>query len=216
VSVPDSTLTELPEQDYAAIRTLVKTGDLAICSGTLPFSRLIQWATGSPWSHIAMIVRLDDLDRVMVIEAVAKDGVHLVPLSRFLSGGGDASHPKPFAGKVVIARHDDFAAKAADGGLRKLDEFAFDRLGTPFSATEIAKIGFRIFLGAFGVKIPRMATPDDEYFCSEYLAACFQKIGIDIPWDGRGFIAPDDFAHDPKVQPLARVAHRPFASDKGA
>ncbi len=214
MSVPDSALTALPEQDYDAIRTLVQTGDLALCSGTLPFSRLIQWATGSPWSHIAMIVRLEELDRVMVIEAVAKDGVHLVPLSRFLSGG-DAKHEKPFAGTCVIARHDDFAARAAGGGLRKLDDFAFDRLGTPFSPFEIAKIGFRIFLGAFGVRIPRMAAPDDEYFCSEYLAACFAKVGIAIPWDGRGFIAPDDFAHDPKVRAVARVAQRPFASDKG-
>ncbi len=215
MSVPDSVLTELPEQKYDVIRTLVKTGDVALCSGTAPFSRLIQWATGSPWSHIAMVVRLEEIDRVMVIEAVAKVGVRLVPLSRFLSGG-DAKARKPFAGKCVIARHDDFAAHAAGGGLRKLDEFAFDRLGTPFSPLEITKIGLRIFLGAFRVRIPKMASPDDEFFCSEYLAECYKRIGIDIPWDGRGFIAPDDFAKDAKVQPVARVARRAFASDKGA
>lgn len=209
MTVPSSALTALPERSYTEIRGLVQTGDLALCSGTPPFSRVIQWATSSPWSHIAMIVRLDELDRVMVVEAVAKIGVRMVPLSRFLSGG-DARHEKPFAGTVVIARHADFAARAAGGGLRRLDAFAFDRLGTPFSAVEIAKIGLRIFLGAFGLRVPRMATPTDEYFCSEYLAECYKRIGIAIPWDGRGFIAPDDFAAAAKVQPVARVARHPF------
>lgn len=213
MTVPASALTELPEQTYDTIRTLVKTGDLALCSGTPAFSRLIQWATASPWSHIAMIVRLDELDRVMVVEAVAKIGVRIVPLSRFLTGG-DAHRPKPFAGRVVIARHADFAAHAVDGGLRKLDAFAFDRLGSPFSRFEIARIGFRIVLGAVGVRIPRMVAPKNAYFCSEYLAECFKRIGIDIPWDGRGFIAPDDFAADPRVTAVARVARWPFGSDK--
>ena len=157
MTVPASVLRDLPEQDYAAIRALVRTGDLMLCSGTAPFSRVIQWATASPWSHIAMIVRLGDLDRVMVCEAVAKIGVRVVPLSRFLTGG-TPRHPKPFAGTAIVARHADFDAHAADGALRKLDDFAFDRLGSPFSAAEIAKIGFRIFLGPFGVKIPRMAS----------------------------------------------------------
>lgn len=215
MTVSAATLTELPERDYDAIRKAVRTGDLALCSGTAAFSRVIQWTTASPWSHIAMIVRLDELDRVMVVEAVAKIGVRIVPLSRFLTGG-DARHPKPFAGRVVVARHDDFAAHVASGGLRKLDEFAFDRLGTPFSRMEIAKIGLRIVLGAFGVRVPRMATPTDEYFCSEYLAECYRRIGIEVPWDGRGFIAPDDFAADPKISAVARVAQHPFGSDNDA
>ena len=159
-----------------------------------------------------MIVRLDDLDRVMVVEAVAKIGVRVVPLRRFLSGG-TPRNPKPFAGTAIIARHADFEAKAAEGGFRKLDEFAFDRLGSPFSALEIAKIGFRICLGAFGLKVPRMAATKYEYFCSEYLCECYARIGIHIPWDGRGFIAPDDFAADPKVNAVARVARRPFADN---
>lgn len=206
MTVPPSVLNDLPEQNYEAIRALVQTGDLALCSGNKVFSHAIRWATNSPWSHIAMIVRLEELDRVMVVEAVAKIGVRVLPLSRFVTG----PNHKPFPGRIVIARHADFAEHAADGGFRKLDDFAFDRLGTPFSAVEIAKIGFRIFLGAFGVRIPRMAAPDDEYFCSEYIDQCFKQIGIDIPWDGRGFIAPDDFAKDPKVTAVARVARHPF------
>jgi hypothetical protein len=214
VTVPASALEELPEQGYEAIRAAVRTGDIALCSGTNPFSRVIRWATGTPWSHIALIVRLDDLDRVMVLEAVAKIGVRAVPLSRFISEDDD--HHKPFSGKIIIARHRDFAAKCSDGGLRRMLEFAFDRLGSPFSNWEVAKIGIRIALGALGVRVPPQVEPNDEYFCAEYLAECFQKIGIHIPWDGRGFIAPHDFAADPEVEAVARVAHHPFASDKGA
>ena len=209
MTVSASVLTDLPEQPYEAIRKLVRTGDLALCSGENPFSHVIRWATDSPWSHIAMVVRLDELDRVMVVEAVAKTGVRVVPLSRFVSEG--SNHRKPFPGRIVMARHADFDERVQRLGLRTLDEFAFDRLGAPFSNAEITRIGVRIALGWLGVKVPRAVQPKDEYFCSEFVAECYHQIGIDIPWDGRGFIAPDDFAADPKIEAVARVARHPQA-----
>ena len=114
MTVPTSALTDLPAQDYEAIRALVKTGDMALCSGNNAFSRVIRWATKSAWSHIALIVRLEDIDRVIVLEAVAKIGVRAVPLSRFVSE--DSDRHKPYPGDIVIARHADFATKATGAG----------------------------------------------------------------------------------------------------
>jgi hypothetical protein len=204
VAVPDSALTDLPPLDYPSIRALVRTGDLLLCSGRQAFSHAIRWATNSPFSHIAMLVRLEEIDRVMVLESIEKIGVRAVPFRRFLAGNG--RKPKPFPGRIVIARHADFADKATPERLAKMGEFAADRLGAPFSSGEIAKIAMRIAASGLGMKLPRQLLPDDEFICSEYLAECYRHIGIEIPWDGRGFIAPSDFAKDAKVEAIGRVA----------
>jgi hypothetical protein len=211
LTVPASALTDLPPQDYDAIRRLVRTGDLALCHGTQAFSRMISWGTGAPWSHIALIVRLDEIGRVVVFEAVEKIGVRMVPLKRFVSE--DSGHHKPYPGDIVICRHDEFAGKISPERLEKLTAFATDRLGAPFEAGEMVKIAARIALGWFGVRLPRMLETDDEYICSEYVGRCYEAVGIKVPWDGRGFLAPSDFAADPKLKAIARVARHPFGGE---
>lgn len=207
MTTPAEALAAWTPQRYAAVRAGVRTGDLLICSGNQMFSRVIQWATSSPWSHIAMIVRLEDLDRVMVMEAVQKIGVRVVPLSRWITDF--QPHDKPFNGKVVVARHDALSA-ATPEQFHRMSGFATDQLGCPFDAGEIAKIATRIGLGAFGVRLPRMIQPDGEYFCSEYLDECYRRLGVTIPWDGRGFIAPSDFAAARQVRAVLRVSRFPF------
>ncbi len=207
MTVPASALTELEPLDYPAIRKLVRTGDMALCAGTNAMSRAIRWVTGSPWSHIALIVRLDEIDRVMVMEAVAKIGVRMVPLSRFVSE--DSAHHRPYPGEIVIVRHADFKRKASGKRLAEMNDFAADRLGAPFRSSEMLKIFARLAAGRFATKMPRLIEHDDEFICSEYVAECLKRAGIEIPWDGLGFIAPEDFAADPRIKPVARVSRRP-------
>lgn len=204
---PAEALATWTPQRYAAVRAAVRTGDLLICSGDQMFSRVIQWATSSPWSHIAMVVRLDELGRVMVMEAVQKIGVRVVPLSRWITDF--QPHDKPFNGKVMVCRHDALA-DATPEQFHRMSGFATDQLGCPFDAGELVKIAVRIGLGAFGVRLPRMIQPGGEYFCSEYLDECYQRLGVTIPWDGRGFIAPSNFACAPEVRAVMRVSRFPF------
>ena len=56
--------------------------------------------------------------------------------------------------------------------------------------------------------MPKSLGPKDEFICSEYVARCFDKIEIQIAWDGLGFIAPADFAKDPKIHAVARFRTR--------
>ncbi|CAN5348372.1 hypothetical protein BH10PSE15_BH10PSE15_05870 [soil metagenome] len=207
MTTPAEALASWSPQRYATVRAAVRTGDLAICSGDQMFSRVIQWATRSDWSHIAMIVRLEELDRVMVMEAVQKIGVRVVPLSRWITDF--QPHDKPFNGKVVIARH-DAVAQATPDLFRHMSSFATDQLGCPFDAAKLVKIALRIGLARLGVRLPRLIQPNDEYFCSEYLDECYRKLGVKIPWDGRGFIAPSDFARAPHVHAVMRVSRFPF------
>ena len=145
----------------------------------------------------------------MVFEAVQQLGVRCVPLERFISESSTGQ--KPYPGKIILARHGDYADKGGKAGgaaMRRLAEAAVDRFGDRFAPGEILKIAARITFGRTGRKTPKFLGPRDEFICSEYAAKCFEAVGIEIEWDGRGFIAPADFANDPNVKAIAQFRTR--------
>jgi hypothetical protein len=205
MAIEDDVLTKLKPEPLDAIKGRVRDGDILLCSANEPFSKLIRWATKSPWSHIALAYRWPALGRIMVFESVQHYGVRTVPLSTFVARG--ATGQKPFPGKIILARHDDYAVKGGKEGsaaVKRLADFAIDRFGDPFAAKEILKIAARICMGRFERKMPKFLLPKDEFICSEYVAKCYEEAGIAIPWDGLGFIAPADFANDPKSRAIAQ------------
>lgn len=202
MAIADNVLTEMKPVAYAKARTLVQDGDLLLCSAHDPFSRLIRWSTKTPWSHIAIAYRIRSLDRVMVFEAVEKIGVRTVPLSTFISKTSEGVSPYP--GQILLARDQRFEG-LDDKKKRAMYDFAFSRLGDRFAPGEILKIAARLMLGRVAHKMPRMLGAKDEFICSEYVAKCYAKAGLKIPWDGLGFIAPGDFALAPDVQAVAQI-----------
>ena len=202
MTVRDDVLADLDPVPYSQARKLVQDGDLLLCSAHDPMSMTIRWATHSPWSHIAIAYRIDALDRVMVLEAVTRVGVRTVPLSTFISRTSSGIHPYP--GRIVLARHRAFLTDDP-AAVKTMFDFAFDRLGASFAVIEMLKIALRVSLGRFDLKLPRSVEPRNEYICSEYVARCFGKIGLKIPWDGLGFIGPADFAADPAVKAVAQI-----------
>jgi hypothetical protein len=187
-----------PALAYDTLRAKLKTGDVLICSGTGIFSGMIQQATDSVWSHVGMIVRLDDVDRVMLLESLEPVGVRTVRLSSYLDGY-DPQKRTAYKGGLVIIRHKDFTAGVPNSKLRKLIQFAVDRFGYPYDRDEIAKIASRIMAWKipFTKRQMRRIEPDEEYICSEYVAKCYEEIGISVQWNPAGFVAPADFASDP-------------------
>jgi hypothetical protein len=209
VAIDDNVLTRLKPEPAEAVSRRLRDGDLLLCAGRDPFSRLIGWATKSPWTHVALAYRWPALGRVMVFESVQQLGVRAVPLTTFVSKSSTGVHPYP--GKIILARHDDYANKGGKPGsaaMKRLADFAVDRFGDPFSAIEIARIAMRICVGRFHRAMPRSLGPKDEFICSEYVAKCFKAVGIEICWDGLGFIAPADFARDPKTRAIAQFRTR--------
>jgi hypothetical protein len=150
-----------------------------------------------------MAFRLAEIDRVIVLECVERLGVRAVPFSGFVAKSPLGETPYP--GKILLARHAGMAAKSRQKPLKRMAEFAFDRLGDRFSQMEMAKIALRIVAARFNVRLHPSLGPTDEFICSEYVARAFEKVGISFPWDGRGFIAPADIAADPKVRAIAQV-----------
>lgn len=192
-----------PPQAYDMVRAQVRDGDIMLCAATDMGSRAIRWATRSIWSHVAIAFRARDIDRVLVLECVESIGVRAVPLSDFITRTSSGTTPYP--GRILQARHQGLQLTADHSTMRRMSGFAFDRLGDKFSNVETAKIGLRILLGRLNIRLPARLSPSDEYVCSEYVAKCFDAVGITIAWDGMGFIAPSDIALDPDVMPVAQI-----------
>ena len=74
----------LPVLPYAALRTKLKSGDILFASGDYLVSKAIQKMTGSPWSHVGIVFRLDSIDRMLLLESVEDMGVRFAPLSKYL------------------------------------------------------------------------------------------------------------------------------------
>lgn len=203
---------DLPPTPYADLRPQLRSGDVLLCSGSGIFSTLIQRATRSVWSHVGLILRVDAIDRVMLLESVEPIGVRTVRLSKYLTDYDNRGNPYP--GRLAVIRHREFDQRVEGRGQKgegptpnssgtrhssfvtQMAAAAVDRFGYPYDKEQIAIIAARIAAGRLRFtrrERARLERPD-AYICSEYVALCFEEIGIGIPWDQKGFIAPADFA----------------------
>ena len=201
MTIPNDILSHTPLLQFEAAEAVIQTGDFILGAGTHAMSRLIRFATHSDWSHVAIAVRVDSIGRVLICESVEKIGVRALPLHTFLFG---PEGKKPFPGQVLLARNANVQA-ASDAAIRAMTNCALDQLGDPFAPAEILKIATRILVGAMETRMPEALAAKNEYICSEYAALCFKKAGVTVPWDGRGFIAPCDFALDPAASAIGQI-----------
>ena len=120
MSIPKNKFPEGKSVNYKAFRANIQSGDILLCSGSAWFSKMIQKGTKSVWSHVGFVIRLENIDRVMVLESVEPLGIRTVPLSKYLTDYDSKGNPYP--GGLVIARHRDFAQKATAAKLRKFGQ----------------------------------------------------------------------------------------------
>ncbi len=202
--ISDDVLTTLPAEPLSEISERIQDGDILLCAATDLGSRLICWSTRSQWSHVALAYRWPSLGRIMAFESVHTIGVRALPLTTFITR--TSSGVTPYPGEIILARHQDFQRQVETDpdAMRRMGDFAVDRFGDPFAFGEVLKIAGRVLFGRTTLKTPVRLAPDDEFICSEYVAKCLEQVGIEIPWDGRGFVAPGDFARAEKIEAVAR------------
>lgn len=186
---------------YAMLRTEIRSGDLLLCQGTSPMSRMIQYATGSPYSHVAFILRLETLDRIAVLESVESIGIRVCMLSAYVQDYNGSGRPYP--GRLHVARHRQMHGQD-EATLLTFSRTAVDLLGYPYGTQDILNITARIVAAKLGMPTRPVRT-DRTFICSEFCMLCFASVGITIPYNQSNFIAPADFAVCPEVSVLWEI-----------
>jgi len=193
---------DVPCLPYDEVRHLIRNGDLLLCQGRSSFARLIQLATGSPWSHVGILLRHEEIDRIFALESVESVGCQNLPLRKYVDNYDQTGCGYP--GRVFIARHAQMAGKDAQG-LIKFSQEAVDMLGTKYGNKDIGGIALRLIAEHFGAE-PRDRVDNKTLICSEFAALCFASIGITIEYNRLNYIAPDDFARCEDVHRLWEIA----------
>lgn len=186
---------------YAEIRPQIQSGDILLCSGSSSMSRMIQAATQSMYSHVAFILRLDTLDRLVVLESVESIGIRACTLGSYVADYNGSNLPYP--GRLQIARHSQVDLQKSEN-LHKFSITALDLLGYPYGTKDIMDITMRIVGAKLGLGARPMRT-DKTYICSEFAALVYASIGIDIPFNRLHYIAPRDFAACAEVNILWEI-----------
>lgn len=172
---------------YDEIRDKLLTGDVVFCAGRYWFSRLISLSTGSPITHAGIVIRLDEVDRVLLLEAVEVAGVRLQPLSRLADS---------YRGMVFVAR-------GCVGDIESAATWGMDQLAKPYSYLTIAALALRILRGS-----GRRGDPDKRgYVCSEFAARWLALAGeTDLfPDDTIELLTPADLWEHSSMELLARL-----------
>ena len=168
---------------YEENREEFKTGDLLFFSGNHWLSGLIRWRSKSAWSHVGMVLRIDEMNRVFLVESIIENGVRLLPLSFvFKDYGGDN---KPYNGRVAWTRH-KFLEQNQEYAL-KLREFCMDNLSKQYDRKEYWRILWRSFIGR------KKFFSDDKFTCAEFVLEAFKYAHIELPKERGVFISPGAF-----------------------
>lgn len=184
--ITDADISQYPVFDYKTIRENIQSGDLVFCSGYSRFSKLIKWFTGSTFSHVAMVYRIEAIDKVLIFESSRKGGVHLTPLSYYV---------KKYDGRVMWAK---VSARAEPEDLHHAFKYGFELLNKPYDKSELWHI-FKRIVFRWGKRVRNA-----EYVCSELVQSCYRKAGVSF-YSRNEIILPDYIWEDDKVHAVGRI-----------
>lgn len=211
--IDENIFEQVVAQPYDLVKENIQVGDLIFCSGEGLISGLIKEATDSQFSHVGILLQLPVTDQWLVLESVEDVGVRCVTLLQgYVKNYGDTG--RGYAGRILIARHSEMQSRFKY--IESLYSKAFDLVGDKYSREDIFKISTRIALNKIGIHEDGLVKDNERYICSEYVYACLKAVGIALPYNPLGFIAPADIARDPAILPVAHlqvdsVSHRAAA-----
>ncbi len=200
VPLKQTDIRELTSANYEEVRSTINTGDLLFCSGSKVISRAIQAITGSPYSHVALVIRMLSIDRLLLLEAAWPYGVRVVPLSSYLKDWNGSGRPYP--GYLLIARHAEMRVK--EETLSLFLSAMVDILGHPYSLRRFVRLGLREIAAIVGLRFNRLKLKKST-ICSEYIYHAYSRLGIHIPWNLKGTILPLDIAAHRDVSLVCRI-----------
>jgi len=177
-------------RNYPDIRDSLKTGDIVLYSGKGAISTGIKWSTFSRWSHVAMILNLEDYDFLALWEPATlgetkssgsnepRKGVKLTPLSDIVS-----CH----SGEMVVRRLRGVTLNGVD--MQRLMRFRAEIKGRRYDQGQLALIG-SAYVGPFGLNDIDLTS----LFCSQLLAETYQQLGLLSEGKSANEYMPADFS----------------------
>jgi hypothetical protein len=175
---------------YDEARLKILDGDVLLYRGRSLASRIIRWATGSPYSHAGLAVWWNE--RLMVLEAVSK-GVVVTPLSANVRGyHGDVE----WFTTVDVIEHEE---------RKRIVEVAQRELGKEYDTWRAVWLGFRVLFGR-SLERRNALRRERKLFCSLYVATVYNAIGRDLSRDvSDRFTSPADIARSPILRRVAAL-----------
>ncbi len=169
---------------YSSIVDDLSTGDLILFHGPGPESELIELIDHSPFSHVAMVVRLPKYEQPLlwtsdeivtitdVLDGKREKGVHLLDLAKVLDfcnhkTAKNGKHYKYTWRKLDYDKPDDF--------MDLLTQFMKKTDGTAFPSLEAMALHF--LAGKLGI-----STGTKSMFCSELITDTFVHLNL-LPSD---------------------------------
>jgi Permuted papain-like amidase enzyme, YaeF/YiiX, C92 family len=190
-TISRAALRSLPIEDYRTYREQLQTGDLIFFSGNLIASKLISMGTKSAFSHIGMVVRLDEIDRVFLVEAV-ETGVRFAPLSKYVG----KNNRKGYFGAMAAARIDGVTEEHKLAMARE----AGDLLTQPYGFLNVFLFTCYVW---FGFVFKRVR---GQYMCSELVEACMRRAKLKpLSHEPGRHISPENIWRDARVSLMARL-----------
>ena len=184
---------ELPVIPYDKVREHIKTGHIFFSSGSYAFSGIIQRLTKSAWSHVAIVYKDEELQRVLILEAEPKIGIRLCPLSKYIHDYKGTK--RPYKGQIVLAKLNFELGKET---IAKAISFGLDELTRPYDNWEIIRIMTRIFF-----RIGKREK-NKNYICSELVRDAFAKAGVVFRLNDT-YISPQEIWKDVRVTMKYRI-----------
>ena len=147
-------------------------GDFGVVRTNGLAARLIQLGTLSRWNH-AFIYLGDD----KIAEARPKEGLVVKPVTEYP--------------KIAWNQHQELTT----GQRNAITSTALELLGKPYGFLDILVLGLRIIgLKFLGGKLLQKLCMRQGIICSEYVAICYQRAGIDLVNKPEYLVTPGDLA----------------------
>ncbi len=163
------------ESTYNKIRGYLKTGDIVLFSGKGGISAGIKWGTLSRWSHVGMILSLEEYDFVTIWESTTisninnletnlpKKGVQLVPLS---------SRVNKYKGDIAIRQLNGVHFSA--NNIKDLMALRREVSSRPYEESTM-----ELIRAAYDGPLGHNNEEDlSSLFCSELVAEAYQRLGL--------------------------------------
>lgn len=165
-------------RNYEVIRHEFQTGDLIFFSGNHWLSNLIRLRSKGAWSHAGIVVRIEEIDRVFLVESILEVGVRMIPMSFIIKDYDGHNHH--YDGRVAWARYNGLTPANA----LTIKEFVLDNLSKQYDRKEYSRILWRTITGKAKI------FHDTKYTCSEYVFEAFKRAKIYLKYERGDFISP--------------------------